>query len=1011
MRQTKYSCMTQSKSIFDAVRENNYSQAQSMLPFYRSSYNFGYKEYDKQGKTLLHLAAENGDVHMMRILFPSLQHLVNDVSKIEPWNTFMSVDSMARISGNPYLGETPLQTAFRCHHLEVGFWLASHGANVDVKHRTGKTLLHCALEQHQTNLIKFLVQCNASIYVKDNAGRSVLEYAIDYGLVHHLFPQANHDNISRLLDSESLLHRAAQTNDLELVKKLLVLGADVCVQDNTKMIPLEYAIRNGSLSMIQELLKNPSTRNLQLSWQDVSGKTAIEQAVLSSQFSIADYLLSLYGHIDVTNENALTLLHKAVYYENKDAVLYCLKAHAQVNAKDEDQRTPLYLAAHKGCGEICTILLDHGADVCIRTLAPAYKNFLPLHVAIVDGHAFCAERILRHKSIQSISNEDLQKALVLAVECGLTGIVDLLLKFNIYPANEFKAVMSECELIDKAIEGNQASIAFMLMNRCNVAVIEKIKSENKNRAFAEAVMTNQLDIAKLLLEHGADVNTENAKGFQLLHDAIQNNKPKVVQFLFEHGADINKIDREGNTPLHIAIWKWSSESVNELLNHGADQLIEVPAIWSLGGRELPLHSALRYGQFDIALSLMKHPTIKMMSKVDLGKAMALAIRNNSQHIIDMILDLGLYTKKDLTEFALYGDPIDFAISSDNDSLVKKFLERGFTCSNNAFVNAVKRGNKSLVKMLVLYGADCTCRDSNGKLPHEYTVDSSIQDYLVNTAPFMQQLFVAARKGDKDLLELCIAHNADINIRDKHGNTPLTYAVMEGKCEIVQKLLEYGADPSIANHNHLNPVQLSVQYNKINILQLFTHAALPQYLVNRKATMDHVESFLNRLYELEQRWKMLHATEKRLDNYASKSFYLMTGFVGVLCSLLPIKYVFHSIRNGNFNPWVLRTRTVAACVLGGLIYHPIKKAICSYFAQRITRNEKSALEHDCATAFFSINNFLMQNRTRSNAEWAYKRIDAILCGTAQDREPLTTTAEARYQLAQCKEFIAWIKRNL
>jgi len=68
----------------------------------------------------------------------------------------------------------------------------------------------------------------------------------------------------------------------------------------------------------------------------------------------------------------------------------------------------------------------------------------------------------------------------------------------------------------------------------------------------EAVSENRLDIAKRLLENGANVNERNNNGgVPPLQIAIVRKNPDMVSLLLENGANVNEPLYNGNTPLHF----------------------------------------------------------------------------------------------------------------------------------------------------------------------------------------------------------------------------------------------------------------------------------------------------------------------------------------------------------------------------------------------------------------------------------------------------------------------------
>ena len=64
------------------------------------------------------------------------------------------------------------------------------------------------------------------------------------------------------------------------------------------------------------------------------------------------------------------------------------------------------------------------------------------------------------------------------------------------------------------------------------------------------------DIVKLLIDHGADVASQDETWSTSLHLAAYcGSSTQVVQLLIEHGADVTAHDRSNKTPLHSALSK------------------------------------------------------------------------------------------------------------------------------------------------------------------------------------------------------------------------------------------------------------------------------------------------------------------------------------------------------------------------------------------------------------------------------------------------------------------------
>ncbi|KAI0266309.1 ankyrin repeat-containing domain protein, partial [Russula aff. rugulosa BPL654] len=58
------------------------------------------------------------------------------------------------------------------------------------------------------------------------------------------------------------------------------------------------------------------------------------------------------------------------------------------------------------------------------------------------------------------------------------------------------------------------------------------------------------EVARILIEGGADVSGRNKNGEILLHVASNAAQPEVVRMLIERGASVSAQNKHGQTPLH-----------------------------------------------------------------------------------------------------------------------------------------------------------------------------------------------------------------------------------------------------------------------------------------------------------------------------------------------------------------------------------------------------------------------------------------------------------------------------
>lgn len=91
-------------------------------------------------------------------------------------------------------------------------------------------------------------------------------------------------------------------------------------------------------------------------------------------------------------------------------------------------------------------------------------------------------------------------------------------------------------------------------------------------ALGLAVFFGHEEVAQLLIEEGADVNSasKNAQRVTPLHAAVARRNVKLVGELLKRGADPDAEQAGGFTPLHGAAYHGDREVIEALLKHGAD---------------------------------------------------------------------------------------------------------------------------------------------------------------------------------------------------------------------------------------------------------------------------------------------------------------------------------------------------------------------------------------------------------------------------------------------------------
>ena len=94
-----------------------------------------------------------------------------------------------------------------------------------------------------------------------------------------------------------------------------------------------------------------------------------------------------------------------------------------------------------------------------------------------------------------------------------------------------------------------------------------IDHKDKNGYTALSSFGTNYDVAKFLLEKGANPNT---KDIMPLIEAVRNGDVKLIELLIHHGADLNAFDQNENSPLLQAVQDKKYDLAKLLLERGAD---------------------------------------------------------------------------------------------------------------------------------------------------------------------------------------------------------------------------------------------------------------------------------------------------------------------------------------------------------------------------------------------------------------------------------------------------------
>uniref|UniRef100_A0A4W6EP58 Poly [ADP-ribose] polymerase n=1 Tax=Lates calcarifer TaxID=8187 RepID=A0A4W6EP58_LATCA len=443
----------------------------------------------------------------------------------------------------------PLHNACSYGHYEVTELLVKHGACVNAMDLWQFTPLHEAASKNRVEVCSLLLSYGAdptflNCHNKssiDLAPTSQLKERLAYEFRGHSLLQAARDadvvRVKKHLSLETIsfkhphtqetaLHCASAspyTKRKQVCELLLRKGANVNEKMKDLLTPLHLASEKAHNDIIEVLVKHEAKVNT----VDHLGQTALHRAARCGHLQTCRLLLSAgsdplltslqgFSPSQLGNKSVQEILQEGVLVGNSEVDRQLLEASKtgdletvqklctvqNVNCRDVEgrQSTPLHFAAGYNRLAVVQFLLQHGADVHAKDKG----GLVPLHNACSYGHYEVAELLVLHGAVVNVA--DLWKFTPLheAAAKGKYDICKLLLQHGADPTRKNRDGNTPLDLVkdaDTDIPGPAAGHT----------------GETLHAATPPGY--NNLEVAEYLLQHGAEVNSQDKGGLIPLHNA------------------------------------------------------------------------------------------------------------------------------------------------------------------------------------------------------------------------------------------------------------------------------------------------------------------------------------------------------------------------------------------------------------------------------------------------------------------------------------------------------------
>jgi ankyrin repeat protein len=398
------------------------------------------------------------------------------------------------------------------------------------------------------------------------------------------------------IDGTTALHWAAERDDLDMADLLIRAGARLTVKTREGVTPLQLAAINGSAAMLDRLLKAGADANAPLT---AAGDTAVMMAARTGKTEAIRVLVEAGANVNAKETwGGTTALMWAVSEGHADAAQALLKAGADANARSNfvaaangrgfegrtplsgsteakpaefasGWLTPLMFAAREGDVDVARVLVSGGADVN----ATAGDGKTALALAVFNGNYEVASFLVDSKA--DVNKADAQR---------FTPLFWAVDRRNMETAPNFPWMVTAdpMPLIRKLLDAGANPNAIV-----NNTPRARMREGSPRIVFATALMraafAADVELVKLLLDRGADpkiISRDSetmlsaAAGLAFIHGYHRGKSPaerlQVVKLFVELGNDVNQADDYGITPLMAAGNFGDVPVIQYLIDAGAD---------------------------------------------------------------------------------------------------------------------------------------------------------------------------------------------------------------------------------------------------------------------------------------------------------------------------------------------------------------------------------------------------------------------------------------------------------